>query len=183
MAETVGKVYSTALFELCCEHDSLEAVYGEFTELMELLTGSEEGREYLKFLASPLISSADKTAGLNSIFGSRTDGILLDFICLVTEKNRANRLEEIYGEFRKMYNDHKNLLEVTAITTEPLKEELKKRLIEKLHKSTGREIVLTEKVDKSLIGGMIVRYGNTEIDSSVKARLEELKAKITNTIA
>ncbi len=183
MAETVGKIYSTALFELCCEQDSLETVYSEFTEIMQLLVSGEDEREYLRFLASPLISSADKTGSINAIFGGKVSDMLADFLCLVTEKNRADRLEEIYGEFRRMYNDHRNLLEVTAITTEPLKEELKKRLIEKLHKSTGRDIVLTEKVDKSIIGGMIVRYGNTEIDSSVRTRLEKLKAQITGTIA
>ena len=82
-----------------------------------------------------------------------------------------------------MYNDKKNILEVTAITASPLSAELRKRLTDKLSKSTGRSIVLTEEVDKSIIGGIVVRYGNTELDSSVRTRLDKLKAQITNTIA
>ena len=102
---------------------------------------------------------------------------------LTAEKNRADRLGEIYGEFRQMYNDKLGLLEVTAVTAQPMTEELRKRLTDKLSKTTGRRIVLTEQVDKSIIGGIVVRYGNTELDSSVKTRLEKLKAQITNTIA
>ena len=82
-----------------------------------------------------------------------------------------------------MYNDKLGLLEVTAVTAQPMTEELRKRLTDKLSKTTGRRIVLTEQVDKSIIGGIVVRYGNTELDSSVKTRLDKLKAQITNTIA
>ncbi|MBQ8965733.1 ATP synthase F1 subunit delta [Ruminococcus sp.] len=182
MAETIGKVYSTALFELCNEQGSLDRVFGDFTEFSELMSG-EDCADYIKFLSSPLISGSEKAESLKAVFGDKIEGLLLDFLCLVTEKNRADRLEEIYAEFRRMYNDEKNILEVTAVTAVPLSAELRKRLTDKLGKTTGRSIVLTEQVDKSIIGGMIVRYGNTELDSSVKTRLDDLKAKITGTIA
>jgi F-type H+-transporting ATPase subunit delta len=182
MAETVGKVYSTALFELCTEQDKLEKVFGDYSEFEELMKNSDCA-EYLKFLASPLISGREKADSLKAVFADKIDALLLDFLCLTAEKNRADRLEEIYGEFRKMYNDKLGLLEVTAITSEPMTAELRERLKDKLSKTTGRRIVLTEEVDKSLIGGIIVRYGNTELDSSVKTRLDKLKAQITNTIA
>ena len=182
MAETVGKIYSTALFELCNEQDKLESVYTDFTEFEELMA-NEECRGYLKFLASPLISGKEKAESLNSVFGDKAEALLLDFLCLVAEKNRADKLSEIYSEFRTMYNDKQGLLEVTAVTAQPLTDELRKRLKEKLAASTGRKIVLTEEVDKSIIGGIVVRYGNTELDSSVKTRLDKLKAQITNTIA
>ena len=80
MAETVGKIYSTALFELCCEQDSLETVYSEFTEIMQLLVSGEDEREYLRFLASPLISSADKTGSINAIIESKNPTIVI-FTC------------------------------------------------------------------------------------------------------
>ena len=182
MAETVGKVYSTALFELCTEQDKLEKVFGDYTEFEELMK-NKDCAEYLRFLASPLISGKEKTESLNAVFGNKIDGLLLDFLCLTAEKNRADKLDEIYTEFRQMYNDKLGLLEVTAVTAQPLTAELRKRLTDKLGKSTGRRIVLTEQVDKSIIGGIIVRYGNTELDSSVKTRLDKLKTQITNTIA
>ena len=179
MAETVGKIYSTALFELCREQDRLESVFTDFTQFYEL-TAAEDCAEYIKFLSSPLITGREKAESLNNVFGGKMETLLLDFLCLVTEKGRADRLDEIYSEFRRMYNDEKNILEVTAV---PLTSELRKRLTDKLAKSTGRSIVLAEQVDRSLIGGIVVRYGNTELDSSVKTKLDKPKAQITNTIA
>ena len=182
MAETIGKIYSTALFELCTEQGRLDEVYADLTQFCEL-TRDGECAEYIRFLASPLISGREKAESLDAVFGGKMEGLLLDFLCLVAEKGRADRLDEIYSEFRQMYNDSKNILEVTAVTAAPLTDELRKRLTDKMAKSTGRNIVLTEQVDKSLIGGIVVRYGNTEIDSSVKTKLDKLKAQITNTIA
>ena len=182
MAETVGKVYSTALFELCTEQDKLESVFSGFSDFDELMR-TDDCADYIKFLSSPLIAGREKAESLNTVFGGRLEGLLLDFLCLVAEKGRADKLGEIYAEFRQMYNDEKNILEVTAITASPLTAELRKRLTDKLSKSTGRNIVLTEEVDKSIIGGIVVRYGNTELDSSVRTRLGKLKAQITNTIA
>ena len=182
MAEPVGKVYSTALFELCTEQGKLEKVFSDYSDFQELMK-NKDCAEYLRFLASPLISGRDKADSLKAVFGDKIDPLLLDFLCLTAEKNRADRLSEIYGEFRQMYNDKLGLLEVTAVTAQPMTEELRKRLTDKLSKTTGRRIVLTEQVDKSIIGGIVVRYGNTELDSSVKTRLDKLKAQITNTIA
>lgn len=182
MAETVGKVYSTALFELCTEQDKLEKVFSDYSEFEALMKNSECA-DYLRFLASPLISGQEKSDSIKAVFGDKIDALLLDFLCLTAEKNRADKLDEIYGEFRKMYNDKLGLLEVTAVTAQPMTAELRDRLTDKLGKTTGKRIVLTEEIDKSIIGGIIVRYGNTELDSSVKTRLDNLKAQITNTIA
>lgn len=182
MAETVGKIYSTALFGLCCEQDKLEPVFEGLTEFMELMD-REDCREYMRFLSSPLISGKEKAESLTAVFGGRTEDLLLDFLCLVTEKGRADKLYEIYAEFRQMYNDERNILEVTAVTAQPLTEALRKRLTDKLQSATGRSILLTEEVDESIIGGIVVRYGNTELDSSVKTRLDKLKTQITNTMA
>jgi F-type H+-transporting ATPase subunit delta len=92
-------------------------------------------------------------------------------------------LFEIYGDFRARYNEKMNILEVTAVTAEPLSARLREKLVDKLGKVTGKKIVLSEKTDKSIIGGIVLRYANTEIDSSVKTRLDKLKAQIDGVIA
>lgn len=185
MAESVGKIYSTALFELCCEQDSTENTYEEFKAVKELLydSGSEDSLDMVKLLSSPLISGQDKTKCLDAVFKGRISDMTLDFLCLVADKGRFGRLEEIFGEFSKMYNNKMGILEAEAVTAEPLSAELREALIAKLEKTTGKKVTLTQKTDKSLIGGIVVRYGNTEIDGSVKTRLEKLKAQINGVIA
>ncbi|MBR1864474.1 MAG: ATP synthase F1 subunit delta [Ruminococcus sp.] len=185
MAETVGKIYSTAFFELCCEEDCLDRGYEELKEFCSLVCGSDDGdmREFEKLLCSPLISAEDKGECLRNVFGGSLSALTLDFLCLICDKGRFGSMKEIFEDLRVMYNDRKNILEVTAVTAAPLTEELREKLTAKLGRTTGRTVVLTEMQDKSIIGGMIVRYGNTEIDASVKSRLEKLKAQINGTIA
>ena len=75
MAETVGKVYSTALFELCTEQDKLEKVFSDYREFQELMK-DKECADYLRFLASPLISGRDKADSLKAVFGDKIDPLL-----------------------------------------------------------------------------------------------------------
>lgn len=185
MAKSVGNIYSTALYELCCEQDCLESTYEEFRAVKELLydNGGEDGHDFVRLLKSPLISGEDKRNCLDTVFKDRISALTLDFLCLVAEKGRFGFMPEIFNDFRDMYNDKMGILEAVAITAEPLSDKLRKELIEKLSKTSGRKVTLTEKTDKSIIGGMVIRYGNTEIDGSVKTRLDKLKAQINGVIA
>lgn len=180
MAETLEKVYASALYELCCENDSLQNVFDEFISVVEIFN---ENEEYVKLLSSPLVDNADKDDMLNKTFGGKISNLLLDFLCLLSDKGRAEYYKGIFNEFKNMYNEKMNILEVKVTTTEILSENIKQKLIDKLEKVTGKSIVLEEGIDKSLLGGIIVKYDNTEIDSSVKSKLEKLKRQIDSTIA
>ncbi len=185
MAESVGKVYGTAFFQLCEEENCLEKAYNELGEVIKLLYegNDDDVSEYVKFLSSPLISADEKVQSLKSVLESQLSALTLDFLCLVTEKGRFRYMSEIFGEFKQMYNDKMNILEVTAVTAEPLSGRLRDKLKTKLESVTGKTVLLSEKVDKSLIGGIVIRYGNAQIDSSVKTRLDKLKAQINGVIA
>ena len=64
----------------------------------------------------------------------------------------------------------------------PMSETLRKKLVAKLENVSGKSIILHEKQDKSILGGIVLRYGNTEIDSSVKSKLDKIKAQIDSAI-
>ena len=81
-----------------------------------------------------------------------------------------------------MYYDKKNILEVTATTVQPLSEKLREKLVQKLEGASGKSIILHEKQDKSILGGIVLRYGNTQIDSSVRTKLDKIKAQIDSAI-
>ena len=81
-------------------------------------------------------------------------------------------------QFKQMYYEKENILEVTATTVQPLSEKLKQKLIEKLGSVSGKSIILHEKLDRAILGGIVLRYGNTEIDSSVRTKLDKIKSQI-----
>ena len=182
MADSVGNVYSTALFELCSEENLLPTVYKELTGVEEILM-NDEHKDYLELLFSPLVSNEEKKTSLKSVFGNEISQLSLDFLCLVTEKGRIKYLPEIMASFKDKYNVKMNILEVTAVTSQPLSAALREKLVKKLESVSDKHIVLNEKTDKSILGGIKLRYGNTEIDSSVKSKLDELRNRIDNVIA
>lgn len=182
MADSVQNVYSTALFELCGEQDCLSSVFDELGEINNIVF-SDENEEYAHFLSSPLISAEDKTKSLDNVFGGKVSPLTLDFMCLVAEKGRFSYLPLIYADFKGKYNEKMNILEVTAITAQPMSAGLSTKLRSKLEKVSGKTVFLTEKTDKSILGGIVLKYGNTEINSSVRAKLDKLKAQIDNVIA
>ncbi len=177
MANSVENVYSTALFQLCDEQDTLEGTYEEFEQISQILFDGSQ-TEFIEMLSSPLIPFSDKQDALRNIFGGKIGDMLLDFLCVVTQKGRIRSLPAIAESFKQMYFERKNILEVTATTVQPLSEGLKKKLIDKLQSVSGKSIILHEKQDRSILGGIVLRYGNTEIDSSVKTKLDKIKSQI-----
>ena len=101
-----------------------------------------------------------------------------DFICLVTDKNRISYFGKITDAFIEHYNQHNNITELTVITSIPLKPDLKARLIKKLEQKSGKTVKLNEKVDPSIIGGIILRMGNSQIDNSIKGRLDAVAQQL-----
>ena len=182
MANSVENVYAQALFELCCEDKCAEAVFDELGTGKEIIF-SDENQSYIELLASPLIAAADKENALKSVFEGKISDLTLDFLRLLSEKERIKFLPGIYNEFKEMYYKMSNILEVTAVTSRSLSERLKDKLVNKLETVSGKKIILSEKTDESILGGIVLRYGNTEIDSSVKTKLEKLKKQIDGVIA
>lgn len=180
MAETLEMVYASALYELCCENKCLEEIYDEFSQTSKLLAVNDE---YLKLLSSPLVDDDDKHEMLDKAFQGKVTDMFLDFLSVLSDKGRINAVQGIYDEFRSMYNKHMNILEVTVTTSEKMSDVIRQKLVDKLASVTGKKIVLDEKIDRSLLGGIVVKYENTEIDSSVKGKLDKLKKQIDSTIA
>lgn len=172
--------YAEALFELCKERENLDEVHLEMSWLAEVL---EKNEELLKFLNAPTIEAADRKKVLNNVFEGELSKTAFDFLCVAVDNKRIKYMPKIIESFNSLYNEEKNILEVTAITTIPLSETLREKLIKKLESVSGNTIVLKEKIDKSIIGGIVLEYSNTQIQGSVKHKLDELRERINSVIA
>lgn len=173
MTGDVGKLYAQALFELSLESDNIENVFSEMQQCRKIF---DDNPELVKLLNSPVILKSEKHEVINKIFGE--SGMVHDFICLITDKNRISYFGKITDAFTEHYNMHNNITEMTVITSIPLKAELKNKLIKKLEQKSGKTVKLNEKVDPSIIGGIILRIGNSQIDNSIKGRLEAVAQQL-----
>jgi F-type H+-transporting ATPase subunit delta len=174
MSETV-KVYADALFQLSVEENLLEVVQQDLKSCADILKGEPE---FLTILSSPIISNGEKISMLQAVFDGNCNELVYNFMCLLVEKGRFNLILEVQSNFSQQYNESKNLLEAEVITSIPLTEELRQKVIAKLTKLTGKHVTIVETVDKSILGGIVIKYGNTVIDDSVKARFKELSKQL-----
>lgn len=173
MTGDVGKLYSEALYEIGLENNNLDELNND---VKQCRTVFEENPELVKLLGSPVITNDEKIGVISSIFGE--SGTVRDFICVVTQKGRIGWFSDIAEEFRLKCAEHDNIAEMTVITSIPLKDAQREKLTKKLEEKSGKKIKLSEKTDPSILGGIIIEYGNTRIDDSIKGKLEAVARQL-----
>ena len=173
MTGDIGKLYAQALFELSLETDKVSEVYDDINQCRKIF---DDNPELVHLLNSPVILREEKQEVIDKVFGK--EGTVRDFICLVTDKNRIAYFGKMTDAFNVHYNEHKNIAEMTVITSVALKPETKSRLLKKLEEKSGKTVKLKEEIDPSIIGGIILRMGNSQIDNSVKGRLEAVAKQL-----
>lgn len=180
MTGTIEKVYAQALFEFGLEENNLNGIAGELAAL-SLIFDAEP--ELIKLLSSPTIPLSEKSSLLERLFKTRVSEGVYSFLCILTEKKRIRYFSSIAMVFKEKYNAHDGIVEIIAITASPINPALREKLLVRLELLTGRKVELVEKVDASILGGIVLNYGNTEINSSIKFRLDTLYAQMKAIIA
>ena len=169
MTGEIAKVYADALFELCSEDKSYDSVHRDINDCRKVFA---DNPDLLKFLSAPAINTDKKTELLSEIFSDC--GIVCNLLCVITVKNRAGLIYKITDCFNKLYNEYRNIAEITVTTCIPLSDTMREKLKAKLSAKFGKTVVMNEKVDKSILGGVIVQYENLQIDSSIKSKLNSV---------
>ncbi|MEM7297061.1 MAG: ATP synthase F1 subunit delta [Bacteroidota bacterium] len=169
--------YAKPLLELAEEKKVLDQVKDD---MVTFSTVCQESRDFSLMLQSPIIPHLRKAEILKKMFGGKVNDLTLQIFDLITRKNRESVLEAVAEEFVHHYNAKKGLSEVTVTTSFKLDAELRKSF-EKLAKDvTGNEPIISEKVDPEIVGGYILKLGDTQIDDSVRGQLKDLKLKFSN---
>ena len=113
-------------------------------------------------------------ASLNSLTISR---ILLN-LCLLLDKQRFNSILDIVNEFNEAANQYLNIEEGIIYSAQPLSEEDVKGIAARVSKIIGKETILKQRLDESLVGGFKVSVADKVIDNSLKNKLEGLRSEL-----
>ena len=108
--------------------------------------------------------------------------LLKNFFKILVEKGRITSVEAIEATYKELLNEKNNILEGYVISAVPMDNEKIKELETELSKKYNKYVTLENKVDKSVLGGVLVRLGNTEIDGTIKTRLDGLKNQLSQVI-
>ena len=183
MNDKAEKVYAQAFFELCAESGD-DYIKSTLTELCELQRIFEENPEFIKLMGTPTIPLDEKVETVKDIVKS---GSVSEFtgnlLCVLAEKGRMDCFAGIVKSFRELYNERFKLAEITVTAAKPLTDALKEQIAAKMSQIIGKTVTIREKVDESIIGGVVIDYGSRRFDGSVKARLDALKSELGSVIA
>lgn len=183
MNDKAEKVYSEAFFELCLEEcpDKLKDIAEELSALEKIFG---ENPEFTKMMGTPTIAAEEKTALMKDIIKSGSVSEYTgNLLCLLAERARFNCFEGIVKCFRAKYNEHFKIAEIVVTTSTPLSEDMRGKIIARMSQVTGRTVTVREKLDPAIIGGIVIDYGSTRYDGSVKARLNAIKSELGSVIA
>ena len=172
--EEIAEVYARSLFEVANEHDVLDRVHDELGEFAEALS---EDRTLQVFLFSPYFSSEEKRDGVRKIV-SDADEHFVNFLELLAERHRMPALFRIRREFDSMWAEENKLLPVTVTSAIELDPSIAERIGDEIGRQTGRTVQLTSTVDPDVIGGIVLRVGNSILDASIRNRLENLRKQV-----
>jgi F-type H+-transporting ATPase subunit delta len=175
LAEQVAKKYSLALFNLVREHHLMDEAYQQFAEL-DLLVSKD--KMLMEFLKAPHIPDQHKVDIVHHVFDTRLEPLFLEFILVLVHKYRIRFLHDIIIEFRALVAEAKNMVVAKVISSRPMTDDTRLKLIMQLQAKTGHIIELDETVDPAILGGMIVIIKDQIIDGSVRHQLGLLKEEL-----
>lgn len=172
MAKLVSKTYGEALFELALEQQNLSAIIEEVAVVRQAF---KENPDLYKLLNHPKIDKEEKLSVIQNIFKGRVSDTLVGFLVIVIQKDRYNDLDSILEYFECKVKEYKNIGVATVVSAMDLSEEQKQKITDRLLQTTNyKQFEITYSVDKSLIGGMIIRIGDRVVDSSIRTKLQML---------
>jgi F-type H+-transporting ATPase subunit delta len=172
--EEIAQVYARSLFEVAQEHDKLDEVRDQIGQFADALG---ESRELQTFFFSPYFSTEEKKKGLDTALDG-ADETVENFLALLIENHRMPALFRVRRELDAMWQDVNKLLPVQITSAVELDGAVTRQIGDEIGRQTGRKVDLTSTVDPDVLGGLVVRVGNSILDASVRTRLERLRKQV-----
>ncbi|MGL6104704.1 F0F1 ATP synthase subunit delta [Romboutsia sp.] len=180
MISIVAGRYAEALFQIGEETASTTKLYEELNEVVDILKSNVDFNNVLK---SPLVAKGEKKNLVEKVFGNQLSVNLNSFLKIMIDKDRMSALEAVSKYYKVLLNEKNNIIEGIAITAVTMSLEELKQLEAKLSSKYNKNVTLENKVDESILGGILVRLGNEEIDGTVKTRLAGMKEQLSQVIS
>lgn len=169
----IARPYAAALYDLAQGEKSLDAVESGLVSIAKL---AGESADFERFLRSPVISADVKAQTVESILGkSKVHPTVASFVKVVARNGRLFALPTIISSFRALAAEGRGEIAAEVTSAAPLTKSQLSDLAKTLKGQIGKTVTLTEHVDPSLIGGLVVKVGSRMIDSSLKTKLTAMK--------
>jgi len=177
---TIGRNYAEALLALARKDDDIEE-YGELLNAIAVAMG--EDQTLRTFLESPKLAASHKIEILEKALGRKVPRLFLRYIETVIQKRRQMLIPEIATEYQALLDQAENRLHANVTVAREPSEPEREALARQLSRLFGKRVVPHINTNPSILGGLIVKVGDTVMDGSVRHRLSVLKQRMLSTVA
>jgi len=172
--EELAQVYARALFQVAREQDKLDLVRDQLAAVADAFA---EHRELQTFFFSPYFSVAEKQDGLARVLDGADESVH-NFLNLLIENHRMPVIFRARAEFQRMWDEENRTLAVEITSAVELDPETTESLGRTIGERAERKVNLAARVDPDILGGIVVRVGNSILDASIRNRLEQLRRHV-----
>lgn len=169
----VAKRYGKALFEVAQKHGLLQEIGADLQLILDSLSSSD----ITKWLSHPATSTERKKAILENSF-SEVQPLTKNFLYLLVDERRENELTEIASEYKKLAFEATGMAEALVTTAYPMTSSEKAELVTTFAEIIGKKLVINERVDSDILGGVIVQVGDRLYDGSLKTKLLRFEERL-----
>jgi F-type H+-transporting ATPase subunit delta len=172
--EELAQVYGRSLFQVALEQgklDELREQLGQFADAVN------ENHDLAVFFFSPYFSTNEKQDALERMLDD-ADPTLTNFLKLLIENHRMPVIFRIRQEYERLWDEENKTLPVEITSAIALDEQTTASLGKTIGERAGRKVTLAARVDPDILGGIIIRVGNSILDASIRNRLEQLRRHV-----
>ncbi|MBQ8268872.1 MAG: ATP synthase F1 subunit delta [Clostridia bacterium] len=171
------KEYAKALFLLAKERGALELI---LSDLKAACAAVKEEPDYISLLDSPALTGEERDRLIEEAFAS-VDIDLRSFFKILSGKHALYTLFRTADAYEALCDEEMGIIRAEAITAVALTDTQRERLALKLEKKTGKRVILKNTVDASVLGGVKLRFMGTQLDASLKSRLDSIREALQST--
>ncbi len=169
---TSSKNYAGALAEIAADNIiSYDGIKNDLNTVSAIIKNSPDLKNVLENIT---IATEVKNSIIDEVFRNQVNDKIVNFLKILTNKNKFNDFEDIKSDFETIYNDVNNIKLVDVTSAVALSEDQKQRVVEKLQAKLNKKIIANWLQDEDIIGGLIIKIDDNVINSSLKNRLEKL---------
>ncbi len=175
MSLSVARRYAQALYEDALQNKCVDRVDDDIAMIQESIEGSSELN---RFFEDPILTADNKLKVVKALFTDRVHDTTLGLLKLLVSKGRENIFTQIAGAYKAMRDDQLGIVEAKVRAALPLSASDEKKVAEGIETMTGKKVRLNTEVDPNILGGLIIRVGDTVYDGSVLHQLKTLRGRL-----
>jgi F-type H+-transporting ATPase subunit delta len=173
VSPAAARVYARALFDIGVEEQMVGEIYDDLHAVLDALGGLDD--ELQALFNIPQLRREDKRRIFNEAFSGRVSRPVLGLLHILVQKRREPLFDNVVEEFGRYRDSHEGIVKASVTTARKLDEDLADALRTALEQRTKKQVVLQERVDPEVIGGIRINLGDTVLDGTIRRGLQDMR--------